>query len=36
MTNVEIMSKIIVAKNKKDVKKILNRYRVPIKKSKYC
>lgn len=36
MSAIELMNKIIKCKSKKDVVRILNKYRVPANKSKYC
>ena len=36
MTNYELMNKIICCKSKKDIMRLLNKYRVSTNKSKYC
>ena len=36
MTNYELMNKIICCKSKKDIVRLLNKYRVSTNKSKYC
>ena len=36
MTNYELMNKIIRCKSKKDIVRLLNKYRVSTNKSKYC
>lgn len=36
MNTIQLTKQIINAKNKKKIIKLLNRYRVPISKSKYC
>lgn len=36
MTTIDLMDKILNCKSKRDIINLLNKYRVPIKKSKYC
>ena len=36
MTNYELMNKIIYCKSKRDIIRLLNKYRVSVSKSKYC
>lgn len=36
MTNYELTNKIICCKSKKDIVRLLNKYRVSTNKSKYC
>ena len=36
MTNYELMNKIICCNSKKDIVRLLNKYRVFTNKSKYC
>lgn len=36
MTNFQLIHIIIQAKDKKHVIRLLNKYRIPIEKSKYC
>lgn len=36
MTTINLMYKILNCKSKRDIIKLLNKYRVSIEKSKYC
>ena len=36
MKKYELMNKIIKKKKKRDIIRLLNKYRVPVSKSKYC
>ena len=36
MTNYELMNKLLSCKSKKDIARLLNKYRISVKKSKYC
>ena len=35
MTNIELISKLLLCKSKKDITRLLNKHRVPISKCKY-
>lgn len=36
LTTLELVNRIIAAKNKKEIKQILDKNRVSVKDSKYC
>lgn len=36
LTTMELMNKILAAKSKKEIKRILDKNRVSVKDSKYC
>ena len=36
MTNYELMNKIIYCKSKRDIIRLINKYRISVSKSKYC
>lgn len=36
MTNIELINKLLMCKSKRDMVRLLNKYRVSIDKSKYC
>lgn len=36
MTTIELLNKIIFCKSKREIIRLLNIYRVPVSKTKYC
>lgn len=36
MTNIELINKIILCNNRRDIERLLNKHRIPKNKSKYC
>lgn len=36
MRNIEFIERLLLCKSKRDIVRLLNKYRIPVDKSKYC